>query len=175
MATLLGFLLVFSSCDEDEPKVEPIVGKWILDDVEISEAPTGFSNVEGTSNSLYGEEEYSIEFFDDFEYNRELLNVPSIGGDVDDEGVWELIGDEITLEPDNEIGGLDYSFTVVEEIDDRLTITTQSSTPAFSDQFIVAFNETSDTITSQESFDAILDANTQLIQVRTTFEFDRED
>ena len=33
----MGMFLVFVSCDDDEPKIDPLVGEWELDDVEISD------------------------------------------------------------------------------------------------------------------------------------------
>ncbi len=173
----LGAIVLFVSCDDDEPKIDPIVGLWELDDAIISDAPSNFSNVEGSGPNIYGEDTYTIEFFQDGLYEREIdFPAGSFFSDIDEEGEWEVNGDELELDPDrSQISGLDYSFSLEEDISDReMLISSLSEVLAFTDQFVADFNATQDTITSQEVFDSILNANVQEIQVKVTLEFDRQ-
>ncbi len=169
---LLGALVLFVACDDDEPKVDPIVGEWELDRFEISNAPTGFMNVEGRSSDWFGEDRYSIEFFSDGAYNREIDNIPGFG-DIDDEGEWELIDNELELDSDDdEIGGVDYSFTLEEEITDREMILSALTTIlALPDDFATVVMV--DTVTIQAVLDSLVGAYVNEIQVTGTYEFDR--
>lgn len=167
-------LVLFASCDEDEPKIDPIVGLWELDRYEISDAPSGFSNVEERRSTAYDEDSYTIEFFTDFNYNREIEGIPGFG-DVDDEGEWSLNNGELELDSDDdEVGGVDYTFNLDEDITDReLILSASASIIGLSDQFIADFQATQDTITTEESFNQIINENIEEIFVTATYEFDR--
>ncbi len=182
LAILLGALILFVSCDEDEPKIDPIVGLWELDRVEISDVPSGFASLEGSGSTAYGEDSYTIEFFSDFTYEREIDNIPDFG-DIDDEGEWSIDGDELELDPEDEVGGLTYSFTIDEEIDDReLIVSSLTTFQTYSDQFQADWEANFDTISFDangdalypEILNAVLEENFQSVQVKLTLEFDRQ-
>ena len=109
----VGFL---SSCGSDDgPTINPIVGEWELNEVTFSEAPSAFSRFNGgTDNNVYGETKYTITFNSDQTYLRELrIN----GGTFEDDGEWELDGDDLTLDQDDsDLNGLILDYTVEEDI-----------------------------------------------------------
>jgi hypothetical protein len=183
----LGMILLFVSCDDDEPQIDPIVGLWTLDDVEVTDTPNGYSNLENSGSDVFQEREYTIEFLDDFTYERELEDV--FGQDINEDGEWDKTEDELELDPEDDpirnpedlgiflIGAqidLGYSFTIDGEITDKMTLTSDAGFWALSDDFIVAFSESQDTITSPAVGDSIILANLQQIQATITLEFDRE-
>ncbi|UXP31410.1 hypothetical protein N6H18_13725 [Reichenbachiella agarivorans] len=165
---LLGLIAVLFACSEDEKKPDPIIGTWILDDAIYSDAPAGYSFQEGTFQTLYGETEYSIRFYEDLTFERELKGLTfSNGSGVEDEGTYELDDEFLTLDPDSDIG-LDTDFDLVEAVTERdLKISTSASFNALPDA-------TLDTITSQASYDSISAKYSQAITLKITMNFDKE-
>lgn len=166
----IGAMVFMVSCDKDEPKVDPIVGLWELDDATISGAPTDYSLLNGTGNSLYaGEESYSIEFFSDGFYEREIAF--SDGQNIEEEGFWEIVGDELQLDPDDE-SGLIESFTIEEEASQRsLVLSGERTFETWPDSIII---NVLPTITTAEQFDSLVLAFPFVsIPVDVELDFDR--
>lgn len=123
MVTMVG-------CKDDEPEADPLLGLWELDDATL-EYPSEFSLYGFTKqNDAFGETAYTIEFLDDFTYERELSDLPLSSGTTDfsDEGEWEKDGEFLDLDTDDtEIGGLGYSFEITELDDGNLVLEYESS------------------------------------------------
>lgn len=123
--TLAIAITVFGiSCSDDEPKVDPIVGEWELKEITFLEPPSGYQRAssEESDESIWNEDSYTINFFADGTYERELNNAQSANGatDLEDNGEWDLDGDDLDLDEDEtDTQDLAFSFTVVDEISDR--------------------------------------------------------
>lgn len=93
---LSTFLISFlTSCDDkdDQPKIDPIVGEWVLEKVTFSDAPSEFLRFNGvTQDNLISETKYTIKFKGDQTYlrSRQLS-----GTFLEDEGDWVLNGDDL--------------------------------------------------------------------------------
>ncbi|PIB35442.1 hypothetical protein BFP72_08555 [Reichenbachiella sp. 5M10] len=169
---LLGVIAVLVSCSEEEKEPDPIIGAWVLDDVEYTNAPAGYQYNEGESSTLYGETEYAIRFFEDLTFERELDGIVlTNGGDVEDEGAYELTEDELILDPDDAIG-LDTDFDVVEPITERDMIL--KTTATFSSISDAELDAALDTITTQAEYQAIVDEYGVQITLDVTLYFDKE-
>lgn len=116
------------SCGDDEPDVNPIVGSWVLDDFVISDTPAGFVlATDANQSNLFGESEYLFTINADGTYFRELERT---NGDIEDDGTWELDGNDLDLDVDNEniANALVTSFTVEGDITDRsMTLVTRDT------------------------------------------------
>ncbi len=121
----LALTLFLTSCSSDDgPTIDPIVGQWILDRITITDPPAGYQfAVSTTPTSVYGEDSYEIEFFEDNTYERIIRGTNRF----EDDGTWTLDGDELDLDQDNaNIQGLPVTFTVDGEINERgMTLITQ--------------------------------------------------
>lgn len=114
--TLVTFSMIFFiSCKDDEPKIDPIIGEWELNEVSYSDASSEFSRFNGgTDDNVYGETKYTITFNSDQTYLRELKIQ---GGTFEDDGEWELDGDELILDQDDsDLTGLILEFDIEEDI-----------------------------------------------------------
>ncbi|MFT6868004.1 MAG: hypothetical protein ACJA08_002852 [Cyclobacteriaceae bacterium] len=99
------------SCSDDEPKVNPIIGNWVIDSFVIENVPSAFSSNEGQEfASLWGESKYTLSFTADNQYTR-VISFSS--DDLSEEGEWELDDDELTLDPDGTGLNIFEDFTVV--------------------------------------------------------------
>lgn len=126
LITALSILLFAISCGkDDEAPVNPIVGKWKLKEITFVNAPTGFVPAlvsDESESSIWGEDSYTMEFFSDGTYERELNNIFQ-GGGLDDSGSWELDDDDLDLDADlTETEELPFSFTVTSITGDRKII-----------------------------------------------------
>ena len=174
---ILGVAGAFVSCSDD-PEPDPVVATWILDDVLYTNAPSGYSLQEGEANSMYGESEYRIRFFDDMTYERDISDVLLTNNsvvDLEDEGNFELDEEYITLDPqsgDTDLG-LITDFEIISEPDDRsMTLGVSITFPAFPDAILN--DVTLDTVTTQESFNALVDQYVVNITMDAELSFDRE-
>ncbi len=182
-------LLFMSSCGGDsEPSVNPLVGEWELDNITISDPPTGFSfelfNTE-PSSTLLGETRYTIEFKDDMTYEREIRDARlfdnqgnEIVSDLDDDGEWEQDGNTIDLDQENaDFADIPTRFELVEIDDETLTVTTTDSwfawpaeianDPVALDTLIV------DGAIDNERFTALLIEYGEIVDATFTLEFDK--
>ena len=55
-------VLILASCKEDEEPVDPLVGVWALEDVEVTGSNTDFARYYGSGSSVYGESSYVFTF-----------------------------------------------------------------------------------------------------------------
>lgn len=170
--TLLVTAAFLISCGDDEPDVNPIVGNWVLDDVVISDPPAGFGIATSPNQSdVYGETEYLIVFNADGTYFREI---DRSAGDFEDEGTWELDGDDLDLDQDDtNIQGLPTSFTVDGEISDRsMTLVTRDTWFAWPQELLdddMAF----DTLEGDE-INILFENYGQFVEFTFTMDFDRQ-
>lgn len=175
---LLAILLV--SCKDDEPEINPLIGTWELDDATLEFQSSGFSYSEFSGdNDVYGESSYIIQFFDDLTYEREINDIPGFG-DINDEGEWEQDGEDIDLDSDDdEIGGVPYSFTLVEVNDRSLVLTYEEEQLVWSnsklDEWFAdgTINSSGQfNIETQDQLDSLLTFR-QTVDAIVTLEFDR--
>lgn len=169
-------LVIITSCGDDEPTVNPLVGKWVLDDVTASDLPSGYAfatNPEASSTSWF-EDEYVIEFFADGTYERELSNTTS--GDLEDTGEWELDGDDIDLDQDEfDTEDVVTSFTISGEITDRsMTLVGTDGWFVWPPAIVDNPDNPLDTVTTQESLNALFFEYGEVVDVTVTMEFDRD-
>jgi len=120
-------LVFISSCGGDEEQINPIIGLWELDDVSVDAQGSEFDYIDDSGlNNLVGESEFTIEFKADMTFERNLEDVEFSNGtirDIEEEGEWELDGDELDLDSDDpEIGGLPYGFKVEENSSTELVL-----------------------------------------------------
>lgn len=171
-SVLLAFSVVLiTSCSSEDPEPDKIIGTWVLDDATYFDAPAGYTLSEGTVESVYGESEYKIRFFEDLTYERDITGD---GGSYEDEGTWVQEGDDLTLTYDKGTTGLLLEFTVEDEITDKnLNITSSTSILAFSDA-ILNDSQALDTITTQESYNQFIEDYADNINLKVTYSFDRE-
>lgn len=132
----MSLILFIVSCKDDEKPVDPILGVWELDDVSLSVSDSEYAYLQyNKENDLFGESSYTIEFKGDFTYERILEDVPLSNNTLDnieEEGEWELDGDELDFDSDEqEINGLNYSFTVASKTTSKLTLTYSEIQRAF--------------------------------------------
>jgi len=174
-------LLAFGACKDDEPAIDPIVGDWELDDVSLKFNTSGYSYFEFEGdNDLYGESSYTLEFSADMTYEREINDIPEFGN-VNDEGVWEMDGDEIDLDSDdNEINGIPYSFTLLELDDEELLVEYESQEIVWSDTQIDAWRadgtllaDGTFNVSTQEEFDSLRNFR-DVVDATLTLKFERD-
>lgn len=184
---LLGILaigaLTFVGCKEEE-KIDPIIGLWELDDASLEFNSSGYSYYEYEGeNNVYGESSYTIEFKDDFTFEREIEDVYDGTGiiDLNEEGEWEKKDDELDLDAeDTEIGGLPYSFTIVEVTDRSLTLTFEDSRYVYAnakiDEWLAdgTINSSGVFTVSEEEIDSIRTNFRVLVDATVTLEFDKQ-
>ena len=131
LISALGLMMLWTSCGDKEPEINPLVGVWRLDEITLEILEDGYESNEGTGSSLHGESQYTLEFKQDFTFNRELEGSTD---NLTETGVWEQDGEFIDLDPDEpKIGGLFYGFTVIEITDRELFIEYEEESSAFSD------------------------------------------
>ncbi|RED98885.1 hypothetical protein [Marinoscillum furvescens] len=176
----LALPLLMTSCKEDEEKVDPLVGLWELDDATVVFSGFSYYGFEN-ENDLYGESSYTIEFNADFTYEREIDDIPQLG-DINDEGEWESDGEEIDLDSDDdEIGGIAYSFDIVEITETKLVVEyTGDPVNLFPDAKIDEWfddgtiNSSGQFTVTDEEFDSLYNNFTVQAQGEYTLEFDKE-
>ena len=97
---LAGVVTIFDACKEPEPEPIPIiVGTWERDIYVLTDLPATFQNFEGyASESIFGEESYTLEFKQGGTYSRKIAYV---GPDSNDTGAWTHEGDDLTLDSDD--------------------------------------------------------------------------
>lgn len=168
----IGFL--FSCGSDDEPAIAPIVGEWELKEVVYSGAPAAFASFNGqTGNNLYaGETKYVITFNADQTYLRELR---IDGGTFEDDGEWELDGDDLLLDQDDtDFNGHILDFELEEDVTaEDLVISGTVSTVTFPDAIFddpVAL----DTIDTQEEANAFAEEWAEQISFKATLEFEKQ-
>jgi hypothetical protein len=162
-----------ASCKDDEPKIDPIVGEWELNEVNFSDAPADFSRFNGTSaDNIYGETKYVITLNSDQTYIRE---VRIDGKTYEDDGEWELDDEELILDQDDsDTDGFMLDFIVEEEITiEELVISGTITTRNFTDEI---FNdpEALDTLDTQEKFDAFAAEYLQTFSITATLELEKQ-
>ncbi len=152
--------------DDDGPSVNPIVGEWELESVEIEAANPEFSDVNSNDrDNLYRESSYKIEFNMDNTYERELS---FFDGDVEEEGDWEIEGDELELDPEDNTA-LITDFEILEVTEDDLRIKGETDFFTLLPNFVQQ-----DTITSQAVSDSLFDIYGQRQTLIVTFTFERD-
>lgn len=180
---LIGSFVFLLSCkDEEEPKVDPIVGEWELDDASFEVSGYSYYGFEG-ENDAFGESSYIITFNADFTYERELEDVPFTSGlsDVNDEGEWERDGEEIDLDSDDdELDFLGYSFDIVSVDGNVLVLEYDRTISAYSDAKIDEWiadgtiNSQGYFTVTQEEYDSIQTNFLEQAQGKYTLEFDKQ-
>ncbi|MFY0600432.1 MAG: hypothetical protein JXR03_12235 [Cyclobacteriaceae bacterium] len=181
----LTILSLAISCSDDEPKVDPIVGLWELDDAsrEVTQSDFEYLNFSG-DNDIVGESKYTIEFTSDLKFERILEDVPFTNGttdDIEEEGEWEIDGDDLDLDADDdEFSGLPYSFKIIENTGSKLTFEYEENGTAFPQTKVTEwFNDGtldsngSFTVTDDQ-FDSLSTNFSQSIDVVYTLEFDKQ-
>ena len=161
---ILALGLISSCGDDDGPGVDLIVGEWEVDDFELQANNSNFNRVDGEFNSLYGESSYKIEFFQDDTFERELQ---FSNGDLEDEGEWELDGVDLDLDPEDEVGLIE-SFEVLEKTTDDLILQGETTFTLLPNDIV------RDTVTTQESLDALFDTFGEIQSVTIIFNMERE-
>lgn len=184
---LLGFLavgaLTFVGCKEEE-KVDPIIGLWELDDASMKINSSGFSYYDfDGENNIYGESSYTIEFFDDFTFEREINDVFTgiAYEDLNEEGEWEKKNGALDLDSeDDEIGGLPYSFEIIELTDRTLTLEYEDTRYAFPNAKIDdwfndgTLNSAGSFTVTEEEYDSLVENFRVLVDATFTLEFDKD-
>ena len=117
LTLLIVTTIVFTSCRKDENRIEPVVGLWELNDVEIDALGSEFDYVDETGlSSLVGETAHTVELKADFSYER-ILTIPFSDGTLrvlDETGVWGIGDDNLSLSTGfGEIFGIPYEMTVI--------------------------------------------------------------
>lgn len=107
--------------------INPIIGLWELDDVSLDAQGSEFDYLDETGeNNLVGESEFTLELMADLNFERILKDVSFTDGsvrDIEEEGEWELDGDDLDLDLDGtELTGLPYRFTVTENTATELVL-----------------------------------------------------
>lgn len=163
--------VLLSSCSSDDgPDISPIVGLWELDRITVSDPPQGYEfAVSTTPSSVYGETSYEIEFFDDNTYERIIRGTSRF----EDDGTWELDGDELDLDQDNtNVEGLPISFTVDGDINERgMTLITEDLWFAWP-PVIVNDPVALDTADTQEELNALFQEYGELVPSTFTLDFE---
>ena len=171
--TIFLFLIITSCGDDDEPEVNPIVGLWKLNNVEIDAQGVEFDYLDQTTenelsqNNLVGERNFTMEFNTDFTFERILEDVTFTNGsrrNINETGEWELEGDDLDLFLDGqEINGLPYSFDLEENTDSDLILTYSETGSAFPQSKIDEWfadgtinNETRTFTVTDEQFDSLV-------------------
>ncbi|MEM1407181.1 MAG: lipocalin family protein [Bacteroidota bacterium] len=159
---------LITSCgdDDDGPTVSPIVGEWELDEVNVEAANSGFSNINGDRNSsLFGENDYIIEFNQDNTYERELR---FFDGDVEEDGEWELDGNELELDPeDNTI--LITDFELIDVSEDELILKGETDIFILLPDFVRP-----DTIFDTSVRDSLFDVYGETQNIILTYTFEKD-
>lgn len=158
-------LTILASCGSDDgPSIPPIVGEWEGDEFEISVDDPAFNSIDGTDDDLYGESSYVFEFDEDGSYERELQFST---GRLEDEGEWEIDGDELELDPDNSNTGLIDDFEIISVDADELVLAGEAN-------FRLLPNTIIDTVTTIESFNALIEEFGQVKTAQVTLTFERD-
>lgn len=169
-------ILCLYSCNDDEPTVNPIVGKWVLDDIEATDLPTGYifaTNPQASSTSWF-EDEYVIEFFADGTYERELSNTSA--GDLEDTGEWELQGTDLDLDMDEfDTEDVVTRFTVEGEITDRsMTLIGEDGWFVWPPSIVDNPDNPLDTASASNTLNELFAEYGEIVDVTVTMEFDRD-
>lgn len=176
---LLGSSMFFISCSKDDEVVIPIVGLWTLDKITISEPPSGYQFASSTTPSATAlqESNYEIEFLADMTYERTLDG--TIFGRVDDQGTWELDGEDLDLDQEDATNydDLPVRFEVDGDISDRsMTLITTDAWFAWPPSIINDPNNPLDTIDFSNSAEAnaFFSEYGEIVDATFTLEFDKE-
>ncbi|MEM9389904.1 MAG: DUF5004 domain-containing protein [Bacteroidota bacterium] len=173
MILSVGLITSCGDDDSDGPVVSPIVGEWELDDVSISNVPSGYLlATQATLNNYYGESEYKIVFFEDFTYEREIEFATQ---SWEDEGEWELDEQDLDLDQDDtNVQGLPTSFTIEGEITDRsMTLVTEDLWLAWPPEIVDDPNTPLDTLEQSELANFFAEYGA-LVNMTLTIDFDRQ-
>lgn len=152
-AVLLGIVLTFNSCGEDEDPILPIVGTWSRVEYEFTELPTGYTKYwEGITVDTWDESNFIFVFNADGTYAR-TFTLPN-PYNLNDTGKWTLDGTSFKISPSDtdDIDLIDnlednfgvypgLEFSVKGEITDRLELTRVITFGLFSDATIDATPE----------------------------------
>lgn len=166
-------LLFLPSCKDDEEKINPIVGTWELDFVELP-SESGFVLLTFSNTaSLYGEILHEITFFADGTYERDLR---FSNGKLEDNGTWELDGEDLDLDIDEaDDDDVVTSFKVSGDLEDgEMFLETEISWPAVTSQFAQDLSAVIDTFTTDESYQKVLSENIQVLNIDVILEFDKQ-
>jgi hypothetical protein len=116
---LAGLVLLASCGKDDEPRVpDPLEGKWLLSEFQLTNAPVEFTSWEGAVlplGQLVTWENYQIEFLADNTFKRRIF-LP--GADSTDDGVWAKDGETLTI-TSNDSGAIEeeYNIESVDEVE----------------------------------------------------------
>lgn len=171
LVALLSGLVLFVSCGEDEPPIDPLVGEWELDEIEFSNPPSGHRLATNpvTESTIWGESSYIITFNADGTYERELDRSQ---GDVEDEGTWEKDGEDLDLDQDEtNADDLVTSFTIDEIDDKKMTLIGRDAWFAWPPE-IVNDPLALDTLENDEINDFFVEYGV-IVDFTVTMEFDR--
>lgn len=160
---LLASAMFFISCSkDDEPVLTHEIGTWELDSYILTNLPAGFTNNEGRIFAVneinFGGvsfDSYEITFASDFTYQREISVT---GPDLNDEGTWELDGDDLTLISDEFDDEEDYN--IEENEDDQLWWSLEVQFGLLHDTTTQAYV---DTLTPEELADLITPVSLDLV------------
>ncbi len=163
-SSLLFIGLTFASCGDDDDPVDPLLGEWQIDNYEIINVPSDFDRIEGPQDIVYAQEtRYRITFNADFTYEREVRASNSI---FSEDGEWERDGDELILDPDSNQGFVN-DFQIEEQTVESLILSGKIQFPLFPN------NVVTDTISSQESFDALFEEFGQVLDLDVLHNFEK--
>lgn len=182
----LSALLIFVSCggDSDGPTINPLVGEWSLNAIEVSDPPAGYSldliNTEPPSTIL-GESNYTLTLGDDMTYTRVMAaasvfdnegNV--ISADLEDDGTWVEEGEDLTLtQVNSNIQGLITEFTVKAVAETGLILETTDLWFAWPPE-IASDPVALDTLDSNEDFFALFDEYGVIAPMTYTMNFQKD-
>lgn len=179
LCTLLVASMFAISCSKDDEVIIPVVGVWTLDKITISDPPSGYQlAASSTPNAtILGETDYEIEFLADFTYERTLSE--TIFGRVDDEGTWELDGEDLDLDVEDVTNyeDLPVRFEVDGDISDRsMTLVTQDVWFAWPPSIINDPNNPLDTIdfNDPDEGNAFFSEYGEIVEMTFTLEFEKE-
>lgn len=182
---VLSALLIFVSCgsDSDEPAINPLIGEWSLNAIQVSDPPSGYSlDLINTTppSTILSESSYTLTLGDDMTYSRLIAAASVIDNDgnlitVDlvDDGTWAENGDALSLTQENfNIQGLVTDFTVKTVAETGLTLETTDLWFAWPPE-ITNDPVALDTIDTNEKFFALFDEYGVIAEMKFTMNFQK--
>ena len=176
----MGAVVLLAGCnkDDEDPEPDPIVGVWVLDDMEVSDPPSGYALAFGPESSftIWQEESYEIEFFADGTYYRELKDSFTFQGDIEDEGEWVIDEEALDLDQtDGDTEDLVLSFTIDGEITDRkMTLVGEDLWFVWPPEVLNDPNKPLDTLETNEEYVAFFNEYGDVQMCTVTMDFDRQ-
>ncbi len=176
---LISLVVLFlTSCSDDEEPIHPIVGTWELDEITISEVPSGYQNAFNQTSdfTFWQEESYTLFFFQDGTYEREVEDSFTFGGDVEDEGEWEIDDEDLDLDQiDGDSDELVLSFTIDGEITERkMTLVGEDFWFVWPPEILNDPNNPLDTLETNEEYVAFFNEYGEIQKCTISMDFDKQ-